>query len=176
MVNFFRNWTTSWMIYRTCQYQNIAKAQLSFSSSFGYHFGFGHFSWKRDGQPLLWFPFLASPGISLPKAIGLCNWFLLWEERELVKFHKFNIGSYGKINGGPRPDIVYCPKHGFLSHFRDCLWPQKWQFWYKITLFRQEMLFLTPKEALLVKRTIKQCTIWQNIIFKWNNMYHNGVN
>ena len=125
MVNFFRNWTTSWMIYRTCQYQNIAKAQLSFSSSFGYHFGFGHFSWKRDGQPLLWFPFLASPGISLPKAIGLCNWFLLWEERELVKFHKFNIGSYGKINGGPRPDIVYCPKHGFLivkGTFRADLW------------------------------------------------------
>ena len=121
------------MIYWACQYQNIAKAKLSFSSSFGYDFSFGHFSWKRDGQPLLWFPFFASPGISLPKAIGLCNWFLLWEEREHVKFHKFNIGAYGKINGGPRPDIVYCPKHGFLivkGTFRAYLWEYSNKIWH----------------------------------------------
>ena len=103
------------MIYRACHHQNIAKAELSLSSSFGYDFSFGQFYWRRDGQPSLWLPFFTSPEISPPKAIGLCGWYLLWEEWERVNLHTFNIDSYGKINGGLRPDMVYCPKHWFLT-------------------------------------------------------------
>ena len=91
------------MIYRAWHYENIAKAKLSFSSPFGYDFSFGHFSWKRDGQPPLWLPFFTSPEICPPKTIELCDWFLLWKEWERVNLHKFNIGSYGKIYGGLRP-------------------------------------------------------------------------
>ena len=67
-------------------------------------------------NPHIDYPFSHLLGFLYQKQSGFAIGFLLWEERERVNFHKVNIGSYGKINGGPRTRLILA--HSYSTQIR----------------------------------------------------------